>query len=421
MRRAFRVPGVKLLLAGQTLSMFGDRALLLVLAIWAKTLTGSSAAAAMVIFVVVAPALFAPIGGLVVDRLRRRSVMITVDLVVGAGVLSLLFVHGQEQLWLLYAVAALYGAGGMVFESAQSALLTTMLPEELLPEANGAFQTVREGLRIVAPIAGAALFAGIGGGAVAVVDAATFAVSAVCLAFLPGHESKPARPEHHVLREAAAGIRHVLATIPLRRIVLTTAVALLVVGFAETVIFAVVDQGLHRPPSFVGVLGFAQGIGAVAGGLTSARAIRRFGDARVAAAGIGLFAIGDVGLATAALPVVAGGIVVAGFGIAWLVVAFVTSVQRRTPSGLQGRAFSAADAMVSVPQTISIAVGAALSLVLDYRILVAVMSTVTLAAAVWLGVRGRAASLAVTEGGDLMAAPDALVLVPQSPAHIVAE
>ena len=68
MRRVLRVPGLGLLLAGQTLSMFGDRALLLVLAIWAKTLTGSSAAAAMVIFVMVAPALFAPIGGLVVGQ-----------------------------------------------------------------------------------------------------------------------------------------------------------------------------------------------------------------------------------------------------------------------------------------------------------------------------------------------------------------
>jgi MFS family permease len=418
--RVLRVPGVRLLLAGQTLSMFGDRALLLVLAIWAKTLTGSSAAAAMVFFVVVAPSLAAPLGGFVVDQLRRRSVMIAADLVLGAGVLSLLFVHGPGQLWLLYAVAGLYGAGGMVFESAQSALLTVMVPGELLADANGTFQTIREGLRIVAPLAGAALFAGIGGGAVAMVDAATFTVSAVCLAFLRLEEPAPAPRKHAFLREVAAGVRHVLRSIPLRRIVLTTACALLVVGFAETVIFAAVDQGLHRPPSFVGVLGFVQGIGAVAGGLTAARAIRRAGDARVAAAGIGLFAIGDATLATAVLPVVAGGIVVAGFGIAWLVVAFVTAVQRRTPPDLQGRAFSAADALVGVPQTVSIALGAALSLVLDYRILVAIMSTVTLAAALWLAVRGRSEP-EVTAPGDRPAAPEALVLVSQSPAPIVSE
>ena len=420
MRRVLRVPGLGLLLAGQTLSMFGDRALLLVLAIWAKTLTGSSAAAAMVIFVMVAPALFAPIGGLVVDRRCRRPVMIAVDLVVGAGVLALLFVRGPAQLWLLYAVAAMYGAGGMVFESAQSALLTTMVPQELLADANGVFQTVREGLRIVAPIAGAALFAAFGGGAVAIVDAATFAISAICLAFLPVREPRPAPAEHRVLREAAAGVRHILATIPLRRIVLTTATALLVVGFAETVIFAAVDRGLHRPPSFVGVLGFAQGVGAVAGGLTAARVIRRMGDSRVVATGIALFAVGDAGLASSTLPVVAGGVAVAGFGIAWLVVAFVTAVQRRSPASLQGRAFSAADAMVSVPQTISIAAGAALSLVVDYRILVAVMSTVALAAGAWLAVRTRREP-EVTMAGDRRAAPDALVLVPPASSPIMSK
>jgi MFS family permease len=392
--------------------MFGDRALLLVLAIWAKTLTGSSAAAAMVIFVVVAPALFAPIGGLAVDRFRRRSVMIAVDLVVGAGVLGLLFVHGPAQLWIVYAAAGLYGAGDMVFGSAQSALLTVLLPPELLAEANGMFQTVREGLRIVAPLAGAALFAAIGGGSVAIVDAATFAVSAVCLALLRVREPVPARTEHHVVREAMAGVRHVLRTTMLRRIVLTTAAALLVVGFAETVIFAAVDQGLHRPPPFVGVVGFVQGVGAVAGGLTAAKAIRRWGDARVAAAGIGLFAAGDATLATGALAVVVAGIAVAGFGIAWLVVAFFTAIQVRTPSNLQGRAFSAADAMVGVPQTLSIALGAALSLVVDYRVLVAIMSTATMTAAVWLAVRGpseRPAAPAVV--GVRVAGPPAQELV----------
>jgi MFS family permease len=416
-RRVLRAPGVGLLLAGQTLSMFGDRALLLVLAIWAKTLTGSSAAAAMVIFVVVAPSLAAPVAGLVVDRLPRRRVMIAVD-VVGIGVLGLLFVHGPAQLWVVYAVAGLYGAGGVMFDSAQSALLTVLLPAELLAEANGVFQTVREGLRIVAPLAGAALFAGLGGGAVAVVDAATFAVSAICLTVLRVDEPKATRTGHHVLREAMAGIRHVARTIPLRRIVLTTAAALLVVGFAETVIFAAVDQGLHRQPAFVGVLGFVQGVGAVAGGLTAARAIRRWGDARVVAAGIGLFAAGDATLATGVLPVVVAGIAVAGFGIAWLVVAFFTAIQVRTPGNLQGRTFSAADAMVGIPQTISIALGAALSLMVDYRVLVVIMSTVTMTAAVWLAVRGRVERRPAA-AGDMPAAPEALVLVPS--ASIVSE
>ena len=42
-------------------------------------------------------------------------------------------------------------------------------------------------------------------------------------------------------------------TLPLRQIVFATGACLLVVGFSETVVFAVLDQGLHRAPSFFGV------------------------------------------------------------------------------------------------------------------------------------------------------------------------
>jgi MFS family permease len=379
MRRLLRHRDARLLLTGEFFSMFGDRAMLLVLGIWVKSLTGSSAAAGLVFFVLGLPALAAPLAGLVVDRVRRRVLMIWVDLFMAAAVLSLLFVRGEGQIWLIYVVAALYGASFSVFGSAQSALLTVMLPDELLADANSAFQTVREGLRLIAPLAGAALFAAFGGGVVAVVDAATFAVSAIALAALRVRETKraPVKDRPSFVAEAAAGIRHIRRTRPLRQIVLTVAALLLVVGFAETLIFAVVDQGLHRSPSFVGVLGAAQGVGAVIGGLTAAAMLRRVGDGALVALGIGFFVLGDVGLAVPNVAVVLLGVAVAGLGISWIVVGFYTSIQRRTPADIQGRVYSAADMVVSAPQTVSIALGAALSTVLDFRVLVAIMAGVS--------------------------------------------
>jgi hypothetical protein len=67
----------------------------------------------------------------------------------------LLLVHSRSDVWLLYAVTALYGLGGDIFAAARSAMLKAMLPDELLADANGAYQSIREGLRIVAPLAGA--------------------------------------------------------------------------------------------------------------------------------------------------------------------------------------------------------------------------------------------------------------------------
>jgi MFS family permease len=379
MRALLSRPDARVLIAGQLVSMFGDSAMFLVLGIWAKALTGSNAAAGLVFFVLIAATLAAPLGGLIADRVRRRPLMVVVDAALAGAMLLLLFVHGREQLWLIYVVAGLYGLGFGIAGAARSALLRVMLPEELLPDANAALQTGRESLRLIAPLAGAGLYAALGGGAVAVVDAATFVVSAATLLMLRVREPDPEPAEHHVLVEAAAGVRHIFRTPALRAIVLTVAVALLVVGFAETLIFAVLDQGLHRPVSFFGVLSSLQGVGAIAGGLTAAPLLRRIGDARLVGIGLLLFAIGDLSFVSSSLPLVLVGFAVAGAGIAWAIVAFGTALQLRTPLRIQGRVSAAADMLIGVPQTVSIATGAALSTLVDYRLLVIAMAVVTAA------------------------------------------
>ena len=67
---------------------------------------------------------------------------------------------------------------------------------------------------------------------------------------------------------------------------------------------------------------------------------------------------------------------VAGVGIVWAVVALSTAYQRRSPSDMQGRVAAAANMLFSVPQTISIAVGAALITLVDYRIEIVTMAVV---------------------------------------------
>jgi MFS family permease len=329
-----------------------------------------------------------PLAGLVVDRLPRRPLLIGESLALAGVVLLLLFVHDRGDLWLIYVVSALYGIGGIVAYSARSAFMTVMLPRELLGDANAILQSVREGLRLIAPLGGAALYAAVGGGAVAVVDAATFLVVAGALWLVRVPEERPEPEGVHFLVELTAGVRHVFRTLPLRQIILSAGVCVLVVGFSETLIFAVVDQGLHRSPAFLGVLEPAQGVGAILGGVTASRALRRFGDVRLVGIGMGLFALGDLSSVSSSLVLILIGFAVAGFGLAWLIVGFATSVQLRTPARLQGRVASAADVMVSTPQTVSIALGAVLVSVVDYRALVVVMAIVVVGCAVYLLTRG---------------------------------
>jgi MFS family permease len=388
MRQLFRIRNVRVFVAGWTASVFGDWAMFIVLGVWTKDLTGSNSAAGLVFFALALPSLFSPLAGLVVDRLPRRPLLIWTYAVEALVVLSLLFVHDRGDVWIIYAVTVFYGAAGTFAASARSALLTVMVPQELLAESNGVLQTLREGLRLVAPLVGAAIYASVGGGAVAILDSASFVAVVIALLLIRIEEPRFEREEHHFVTELLAGARHVFATLPLRQIVLATGACLLVVGFSETLIFAVLDQGLHRPASFFGVLSSLQGVGAIVGGVTAARTMRRLGDVKLVGLGMGLFAVGDIAFISHSLPLVLAGIAVAGAGIAWLIVGYATAIQVRTPLRLQGRVLSASDTLVNTPQTISIALGAALIGVFDYRVLVVVMAVVVAACAAYLLTRG---------------------------------
>ena len=71
MKAAFAQPGFTRLFAGLSTSMLGDSIMLLVLSIWVKTLTGSSAMAGFWLFFLCLPACFAPLAGGWLDRVRR--------------------------------------------------------------------------------------------------------------------------------------------------------------------------------------------------------------------------------------------------------------------------------------------------------------------------------------------------------------
>jgi MFS family permease len=388
MRWLFRIRNMRVFVAGWTASVFGDWAMFIVLGVWTKDLTGSNSAAGLVFFALALPSLFSPLAGLVVDRLPRRPLLIWTYAVEAVVVLSLLFVHDRGDVWIIYAVTVFYGAAGTFAASARSALLTVMVPQELLAESNGVLQTLREGLRLVAPLVGAIIYASVGGGAVAVLDSASFVAVVIALLLIRPEEPRFEREEHHFVSELLAGARHVFATLPLRQIVLATGACLLVIGFSETLIFAVLDQGLHRPASFFGVLSSLQGVGAIIGGVTAARTMRRLGDVKLVGLGMVLFAVGDISFVSHSLPLVLAGIAVAGAGLAWVIVGYATAIQVRTPLRLQGRVLSASDTLVNTPQTISIALGAALIGVFDYRLLVVVMAVVVAACAAYLLTRG---------------------------------
>jgi MFS family permease len=394
---ALRDPRFRRLFAGQALSSFGDSALYLTLGIWAKTLTGSNAAAGGVFLALAAPNLLAPLAGHLADRMRRKTLLIAVNAITALIVLSLIFVRSRDELWLIYVVAFCYGTAFGLLSAAGAGLRKDMLRGEDLASANALLQMSSQGLRVLSPLVGSGLFVAFGGPSVAIFDAVTFPAAIVAIASLRVEEAEPEKTRGTFWRDTTEGFRHIRAVPLLAQITMVSAVAFSVIGMSETVLYAVVGEGLHRPASFMGVVLSVQGGGSIASGLTAAYLMRRAGAARTVGLALGCFALADAVYQTGSLPLVLAGAVLDGLGVVWLSVGLFTAMQEHTPPRLQGRVNAAASTLLITPQTLSIAAGAALISVVSYRLLLLVMIVVIGACAAWLLARPAAALDAAEE------------------------
>lgn len=297
-RAAFANPGFKRLYVGLSASMFGDALMLIVLSMWVKKLTDSNGAAGLTFLFMTVPALVAPLFGYLVDRVPRRAFLVWANLGTAAAMLPLFLVRDAGDVWIIYAVAFVYGVSFVVVPAALNGLLKQMLAADVLVDANASLAITREALRLVGPLAGAAIFAAAGGAWVAAIDAATFVIAAGAIAALGVKEVRAESEPLQWRAEMAAGVMHVRRTAVLLHSTLCLSIALLVFGFSESAVYAVIDA-FDKPVEFVGPLIAIQGAGAIAGGLVSTRLVRRFGEPRTIVVALLAIAVGMLGIALA--------------------------------------------------------------------------------------------------------------------------
>ncbi len=135
----------------------------------------------------------------------------------------------------------------------------------------------------------------------------------------------------------------------------------------DVAMFSMVNQGLHRPTSWIGVLASIQGAGSVAAGLIVGPLMRRIGEYSTACIGFLLNGAGLAAASTSVLSATVAGYVLLGVGLPLVVVAELTLVQRHTPAELQGRVLSATDAIINTPFAIAIAVAAGIVGAVGFR------------------------------------------------------
>src|SRR4051812_46231798 len=204
---ALRERPFALLFAGQAASTFGDWLFLVALPFAALELHASPGQLGAVLAARAVPfAFFSVVGGAWADRFGPRRVMIAADLarVATQAAGAVLLLSGTAELWHLGALAGLYGIADAFFGPAIVGLVPAAAGRERTQQANALLHTSRYVTGLVGAPVGGLLVAGLGPGEAYAIDAATFAVSAVCLLAMPH-----LRPDHHGPHEST---RRAIAT-----------------------------------------------------------------------------------------------------------------------------------------------------------------------------------------------------------------
>jgi MFS family permease len=176
----------RLLFWGQALSVVGDRITPIaiafaVLGIGTATDLGVVLAAGGVPF-----ALFALAGGVWADRIGRRRIMLASDIVraVVQAATAALLLTGSAEVWMLVVLSFVYGTASALFMPALIGLIPQTVDAERLQEANALLSLTRSVANVAGPTLAGVLIAASGSGEAIAVDAATFGISALCLARL---------------------------------------------------------------------------------------------------------------------------------------------------------------------------------------------------------------------------------------------
>ncbi|WP_171111459.1 MULTISPECIES: MFS transporter [unclassified Streptomyces] len=372
--RILRNRTATLYLTGTVISGLGTSALWLATGVWVKDLTGSDGLAALTLLAMWAPTLAGPLLGTLADRVRRKPLLVGTNLLMAALLPTLLTVDSPGDVWLLFAVLSVYGAAGVVQDAAESALVATALDPDLLGDFNGLRMTVTEGMKLIAPLAGAGVYAAYGGPSVALLDAATFVLATGLYAALRVRERPPTGGRR---ARTSEGVRHLWTHPRLRPLVLTGGTTMLFAGVNGALLYAVVER-LGHAPEYAGVLAALQGLGSVAVGLASGPALRRLGGRRFAAAGVALTGAAVALRAVPYDPAAWAGSVAIGAGLPCVLIAALTAVQHGTPDALLGRTAATASTLMFAPNVLGLAVGAALVELLPHQPLLVLLGAALL-------------------------------------------
>lgn len=268
--------------SAQTISQFGSRITREGLPLAAAlTLAASPAQMGVLTALSALPVLVVGlVAGVIVDRMRRRPLMIGADL--GRAVLLLIVPLAFVQGWLaiphLYLIAVLTGVLTVLFDVADQSYLPQVVSRDNLVDANSKLGASGSLAEIGGPPLAGVLIQVLTAPVAIVFDALSFVVSAVLIGLMRSPDPRPvptAQPD--IWREVREGVAVILGHPVLRVLALTAALSTFFGNFYWPLysLFGLRELGLT--PAVLGILVGMGGVGALGGALVAGWAARRFG------------------------------------------------------------------------------------------------------------------------------------------------
>jgi hypothetical protein len=277
----WRHPDFLRLWIGQSASMLGDEVAALAIPTVAILVLGAgafqlgilNALTYVPILVVGLPA------GVLVDRLRRRPVLIAADFIRALVVASIpiAFAIGVLHLWQLYLVGFLTGILAVFFDVAYQAYLPRVVGKANLVEGNVKLTVTASGAALIGPALGGVLIQVIGSAWAVGADAFSFLISSLSLLAIQAREPSPEAaiaklaPLFHEVEE---GLRFVFGHAVLRPIMIAAAINNFGSIMVSTVFLVYAYRQLQLTPAAVGAIFALGAFGLLFGAMASSLANR---------------------------------------------------------------------------------------------------------------------------------------------------
>lgn len=333
----------RLLLTGQTVSSFGNSISNVAVPFQLLALGASPLQLGITVAIeTVSAVVFLLLGGAIADRWQRRTLILLSDALGGAvvAILAALSVSGALRIEHLYVAAVALGAAEAFLSPAFNAIISELVPPEILRAGNAARLLSRSAARIAGPAVGGLVVAFVSPAAAFGVDALTFAFSFATLLF--------AHPDRRTTARAAsivADIREGFGYVFRYRWLWTTTLYFMFVnvayaGQSGVMTPLLVRDTLRGDARMFGYVNSAYGVGTIVAGIVVAQVVlRRPGRLMFAFETLAALAVLAVGLVPS-LPVLLAAMVVMGISLAGSTVIWQSLLQRLVPAAVLGRVSS---------------------------------------------------------------------------------